>query len=237
LEANAYWSNSVRRGWKAARTNVRPGLVIVMVALGVLVGYHRWPAFHETLEVVREWKLRFGFAFSAVSTGVFGGLLPVLFRLIPRETRKDPQWRFLPFFVGFWALKGIEVDAFYQLQAGIFGDTTDVRVVVVKVVVDQAVYCPVWAVPTTMLAYLWKDSGYSVAEVRRRLGAHWYLERCLPLLLASLAIWVPAVAIIYVLPLALQLPVQNLVLCLSVLLVMILTREEPSRHRPESRGA
>jgi hypothetical protein len=218
----------MRRGWKAARTNARPGLVIVMMVLGVLAGYHRWPAFHEILEVVREWKLRFGFAFSAVSTGVFGGLLPVLFRLIPRETRKDPQWRFLPFFIGFWALKGIEVDALYRLQAWVFGDRADPWVVAAKVCIDQLVYCPVWAVPTMMLAYLWKDCGFRAKEARRRLGRRWYLTRCLPLLIANLGIWIPATAIIYALPLALQLPLQNLVLCLSVLLVMILTREDPS---------
>ena len=216
----------MRRGVQAARTNALPALIIALVALGVLVGYYRWPAFHDLLEVVRGWKLRFGFAFSAVSTALFGGLLPVAFRLIPRATRKDPQFGFVPFFIGFWALKGVEVDAFYRLQAWIFGDTADAWVVVVKVVVDQAVYCPAWAVPTTMLAYLWKDSGFSVAVVRRRLGEHWYLVRCLPLLITSLAIWVPTGTVIYALPLALQLPVQNLVLCLSVLLLMILTRDE-----------
>ncbi len=225
LEGNAYWSNSVRRGWEAARTNALPGLIIVLVALGVLVGYHQCPAFHDMLEVVRGWKLRFGFAFSAVSTALFGGLLPLLFRLIPRETRKDPQWGSLPFFVGFWAFKGMEVDALYRLQAWIFGDTTSVGVVAVKVLVDQFVYCPIWAVPTMMLGYLWKECGYSVAEVRRRLGPRWYATRCLPLLMANLGVWVPAVAIIYALPLALQLPVMNLVLCLFVLLVMMLTKE------------
>lgn len=210
----------------AARTNALPGLLIVLVALGVLVGYHQWPAFHDMLEVVRGWKLRFGFAFSAVSTALFGGLLPILFRLIPRETRKDPQWRFLPFFVGFWAFKGMEVDALYRLQAWWFGDTTDAWVIAAKVFVDQFVYCPIWAVPTMMLGYLWKDCGYSVAEVRRRLGPRWYLTRCLPLLIANLGVWVPAVAVIYALPQALQLPMMNLVLCLFVLLVMMLTGEE-----------
>ena len=224
---NTYWSNSVRRGWEAARTNALPGLIIALAALGVLVAYHRWPAFHDLLEVVRGWKLRFGFAFSALSTAIFGGLLPVLFRLIPAATRRDPQWRSLPFFVGFWAYKGIEVDALYRLQAWIFGDTTNLWVVAAKVFIDQFIYCPIWAVPTMMLAYLWKECGFSVAGVRRRLGERWYLTRCLPLLIANLGVWVPAVAIIYALPLALQLPMQNLVLCLFVLVVMMLTREEP----------
>ena len=216
----------LRRGWDAARTNALPGAIIVLVALGVLLGYHHWTAFRDGLEVISAWKLRFGYLFSAVSTAVFGGLLPLLFRLIPPETRKDPQWRHLPFFLGFWAFKGIEVDALYRLQAWMFGDTSSPWVVVVKVIVDQFVYCPLWAVPTMVLAYLWKDSGFRVGTTGRKLGSRWYSRRCLPLLVANWGVWVPAVAVIYNLPLALQLPLQNLVLCLFVLLVMILTREE-----------
>ncbi|MCK5806598.1 MAG: hypothetical protein KAI66_27460, partial [Lentisphaeria bacterium] len=65
----------LRRGWDAARTNALPGAIIVLVALGVLLGYHHWTAFRDGLEVISAWKLRFGYLFSAVSTAVFGGLL------------------------------------------------------------------------------------------------------------------------------------------------------------------
>lgn len=218
--------NPFRLGWEAARTNALPGLVIVLVALGVLIGYHQWPLFRDGLEVISAWKERFGFLFSAVSTAVFGGLLPLLFRLIPPETRKDPQWHHLPFFILFWALKGIEVDALYRFQAWSFGDTSNPWVVMAKVIADQFIYCPLWAVPTMVLAYLWKDSGFQIGATRRNLGPRWYSRRCVPLLLANWGVWVPAVAVIYNLPLALQLPLQNLVLCLFVLLVMILTRND-----------
>ena len=234
---NESTNNPLRRGWAAGRTNIVPGMIIVLVALGVLAGYHRWPVFHDAMEVVGAWKTRFGLLFPLVSTAVFGGLLPVFFRLIPPETRKDPQWRHLPFFVLFWAYKGIEVDLLYRLQAWVFGDTADPWVVAAKVVVDQLVYCPVWAVPTMVLAYRWKEAGYNVGETRRRLGERWYVNRCLPVLVASLVIWVPAVAVIYNLPLALQLPLQNLVLCLFVLLVMILTGDGGKSPRPEPEAA
>lgn len=216
----------LRSGWDAARTNALPGTIILLVALAVLIGYHRWPAFHDMLEVISDWKLRYGFLFSAVSTAVFGGLLPVIFRMIPAETRSDPQWRYLPFFLGFWALKGIEVDALYRLQAWMFGDTSSPWVVLVKVIFDQGIYVPLWAVPIMVLAYLWKASGFRIGATRRKLGRHWYSRRCLPLLIANWGVWIPAVAVIYNLPLALQLPLQNLVLCLFVLLVMIMTRDD-----------
>lgn len=219
-------AESARRGWRAARTNALPGAILVLIAIGVLMGYHHWPRFHEALEVVRGWKERYGFLFSAVSTAFFAGFLPLFFRLIPKATRKDVGWRHLPFFLAFWATKGLEVDLLYRVQARVFGDSADPAVVIPKVIVDQFVYVPLWAVPTMILGYLWKDSGYSFSVMRARLGRRWYRNRCLPLLISNLAIWIPAVAVIYNLPLALQLPLQNLILCLFVLLVMILTKDE-----------
>lgn len=216
----------LRRGWQAARTNARPGLVILVIALGMLLGYRHWPAFHEALEHVRGWKLRFGFGFSAVSTAVFGGLLPLLFRLIPEQTRRDVPWRQLPFLMAFWALKGMEVDVLYRLQAAVFGDRAEWPVVVAKAFVDQFVYVPLWAVPTMVVAYAWKDGGYRWEPLRRVMGPGFYRNRCLPLLLANWGVWVPAVVVIYQLPLALQVPLQNLILCLFVLLVMILTKHD-----------
>jgi len=220
-------TNPFRLGWQAARTNALPGVIIAAIALGVLTGYHRWPAFHDALESVRGWKERFGFLFSAISTAFFAGLLPLLFRLIPRETRKDPQWRHLPFFLIFWAIKGIEVDLLYRLQAWAFGDTADARVVVVKVIIDQLVYVPFWAVPTMVLGYLWKDSGFRLRDTKQNLGSRWITNRCIPLMIANWGVWIPAVAIIYNLPMTLQLPMQNLILCLFVLLVMMLTGKRP----------
>jgi hypothetical protein len=46
----------------------------------------------------------------------------------------------------------------------------------------------------------------------------------LPILIANWGIWTPAVAIIYLLPTALQLPMQNIVLCFFTLLLATITR-------------
>ena len=224
MKKNPASSHPLRIGWEAARTNALPGLVILGVALGMLLGYRHWPAFHDALELVRGWKLRLGFGFSALSTALFGGLLPLLFRLIPATTRHDVPWRHLPFLVAFWAFKGVEVDLLYRLQAFVFGDRAELPVVVAKVFIDQFVYGPLWAVPTMVVAYLWKDSGFRWVPLRQALGPGFYRCRCLPLLIANWGVWVPAVVVIYQLPLALQVPLQNLILCLFVLMVMILTR-------------
>jgi hypothetical protein len=44
------------------------------------------------------------------------------------------------------------------------------------------------------------------------------------MLLSSLGVWLPAVAIIYTLPTPLQLPLQNVVLCFFTLLLAHLAR-------------
>jgi FtsH-binding integral membrane protein len=54
------------------------------------------------------------------------------------------------------------------------------------------------------------------------------------LLVATWGVWVPAVAVIYLLPTALQLPLQNVVLCFFTLLVIFMTRRpaDPTRKSP-----
>ncbi|MDY7107501.1 MAG: hypothetical protein SYC29_02585, partial [Planctomycetota bacterium] len=124
------------------------------------------------------------------------------------------------------ATKGIEVDALYRLQATMFGEGARIGIILPKVLIDQFVYVPLWAVPSTVIAYLWRDCGYRLPALRRHLGRRWYRRRVVPLMLSNWGVWVPTVAIIYCLKLPLQLPVQNLILCLWALLVMFLTDEE-----------
>jgi hypothetical protein len=45
----------------------------------------------------------------------------------------------------------------------------------------------------------------------------------LPITVANVAVWVPAVVAVYLLPLPLQLPMQNLVLCLWALMLVFMT--------------
>jgi hypothetical protein len=55
------------------------------------------------------------------------------------------------------------------------------------------------------------------------MGERWYRRRVLPVMVSNWGVWIPAVSIIYMLPPALQLPLQNLVLCLWALMLIFLT--------------
>ncbi len=55
-------------------------------------------------------------------------------------------------------------------------------------------------------------------------SGRWYSRRVLTPLISNLAVWLPAVTIIYSLPPALQLPMQNLVLVFFTLILAHLMR-------------
>jgi hypothetical protein len=224
-----------RLGLQAATANALPGLVLVATAVAILIAYHFLPPVTAVLDRLADWKLRYGFGYSIISTALFGGVLPILVLQLRPTERHRRALHHLPFFAAFWATKGIEIDALYRLQAAMFGEAANVGTILPKVLIDQFIYVPLWAVPSTVLAYLWRDCGYRLPALHRHLGSRWYQVRVIPVLLSNWGVWVPTVAVIYCLQLPLQLPVQNLILCLWAMLVMFLT-DESAAARPAGGG-
>ena len=105
------------------------------------------------------------------------------------------------------------------------GDNADFLTVALKTIFDQFVYVPIFGLLNVILFLAWREADYSFSRLRKRLAPGWYRDRVLPGLVANWLIWIPAVALIYCFPLALQLPVQNLILCFWILLLTILTSD------------
>lgn len=223
---------SVRLGVRAARVNYLPAMLLWLIAVGLVVAYYQVESVRELLAVVGNFKERFGFLYSAVATALAGGLFPLVFQSLFKSTRKQAEWRHLPFFLIFWATKGLEVDLLYRTLAWGIGEDNDPATIITKVALDMFGYAAFWAVPTMTLAYMWKDNGYCIRRVREKLGRHWYRDRMLPVLITNLVIWIPSVAAIYSFPSALQLPVQNIILSLFVLLVLFLTKDHEEPLQP-----
>jgi hypothetical protein len=226
----------IAQGLAAARANLLPGSVLWAVGLFVVLSYYFWPASHGVFARIGEWKTEYGFYFAAVSTAIFGGLLPFVIQRFRRGGSLLAPWAHLPFVSAYWAFRGIEVDLLYRWQSWAFGEGSSWQTVLPKVLVDQFIYCPLWAIPTMVLVYLWKDSGFSWARLRENLGPRWYYRRVVPVMVSNWGVWIPAVALIYLLPQPLQLPLQNVVVCFWVLLLMFLTandrKEEPEVAKP-----
>ncbi len=210
-----------RSGLRAARANLLPAIVLQLAALALVLGYYLVPAIHAALDRLTALHERAGVGFAIVSTAIFGGILPFLYFRFSADGRASRYgWAQGGALTLFWAYKGLEVDLWYRLQAFMVGSGHTPGIIVRKVFLDQFVYCPIWAVPLTTLVYAWVESHFAgrtvAADVR---AGGWYRRRVLPLLIGNIGVWVPAVAIIYLLPTPLQLPLQNIVLCFYTLVV------------------
>lgn len=219
------------------RANAIPGLILNLVAASLGAAYAWHPGTRAVFSAVGELKSSAPYLFSMISTMIFGGLLPVILQRLG-AARCEP-WRYLLFLMPFWAYKGAEVNLLYELQAMVFGTEPSFTVVAAKVAVDQLVYVTLWATASQVLAYAWMDAGFRLGPVRADLArGRWYLRRCVPVLVTNWALWTPAVAILYQLPVELQLPFQNLILCLWVLLLSFLTKpgDPLHQHPPKAAG-
>lgn len=219
----------IQVGLDAARANFVPGLALSGVGVAILLGYYFHPPTRAALDAVADFRTRLGVSYAIISTTIVGGLIPVFIQQFMPKLPGRAELRHLPFYIGFWAYKGLETDLFYRLQAWLFGDEAALTTVVLKLLADQFIFTPLYFAPISILAYLWKDSGFSVGEVRRRLERHWFRERVVPLLISNWAVWMPGVCIIYAVPLALQVPIHNIVLCIWVLMLTVITARSGGR--------
>lgn len=212
-------------GLRGARANLVPGLVLQAIALALVLAYFHHAPTRDALAGLAAWRAEYGFGFAMFTTGLCGGLLP--FAYLRLASRHRPAWPQGLALTAFWAYKGLEIDIWYRVLAVFVGEGNDVATVAWKTVLDQFVYCPLFAVPLTTIVYAWTQRGFSSGAVLADMRApRWYARRVLPVLLSNLGVWVPAVCIIYTLPTPLQLPLQNVVLCFFTLLLAHLSAEE-----------
>lgn len=226
MSPNGPLSTALQKGKQAAWRNRWPGAALWLFGVAIVAGYFSFAPVRSGLEAIGDYKVRFGLAFSIVSTAIFGGLLPVVLRMFTDRKSQKAFWGILVGNVTFWALKGAEIDLFYRLQAWMFGDDNSVTTIACKVFVDMVVYAPLVGLLNCVLFYFWQDNDYSIKKTRIALGTNWYVRKVLPALISNWCVWLPSAILIYALPLALQLPVQNLILCFWVLVLVFFTTDD-----------
>ena len=89
--------------------------------------------------------------------------------------------------------------------------------------VSSVVYNPIWATPSCLLAYFWKDADFDWRAAYAKWRSREYWTFILPSNLVSVwLVWLPAVSIIYCMPASLQIPLFAIVLCFwSIILSMV----------------
>jgi hypothetical protein len=223
-----------KAGLRSARANLRPGLVLQAFALAVVLGYYFHEPTRAALSQLTGLRARMGVSFGILSTGLFGGVLPLLYLKAMPSTRAHYSWPQGGALALFWSYKGLEIAFWYALLARLLGEEARPGIIVAKALLDQFVYCPVWAIPTTALVYLWAGHRFDLRAVAADLRApRWYARRVLPMLCANLGVWLPLVCIIYALPTPLQLPLQNIVLCFFTLMLAHMSRRAPAHRAGE----
>jgi hypothetical protein len=212
-------------GWEAARANALPALIIQAIMLALLVAYYTNANVASALNELAEYKRAHGLGFVILASIAAGAILPEIF-LIAFFQRGQPQRRNLRnllFTVPIWGFDGSLIDLLYRSEAAWLGDVVTLPVVVAKICIDQFGYNPLFAAPFGVLTYEWKNNGFSLQPVRDLFTWKHYRDKIIPTLLATWAVWIPVMAIIYSLPLALQFPLFGLALSFWVLLLTYMT--------------
>ncbi|MBI1368818.1 MAG: hypothetical protein GC162_09225 [Planctomycetes bacterium] len=229
------FGQAIRMGFYAAKVNVLPGTLLQLAAAAIVLSYYFTQTGHDLLEHVAQLKTRYGYIYSVVCTACFGSLLPIALASIMPGGRHRAEViaarRSIVYLTCFWALVGLQVDGLYRAEAWAFGES-GVRAVVSKVAFDQGLFTTIYALPLTVLVYQFKDAGYDRRRMRIRPIGHWYRLYVMPLMVSNWGVWLPAVVLIYCLPLALQLPIQNVVQCLWSLMILVLARPAEAPPQP-----
>lgn len=224
VSVNPSWIGSTLETAKlAGRSNLRAGLILWAFGSAIVAAYYFWPAGQSMFNRIADLKVAWGFLFSMVSTAIFGGLIPSLITATRNELGVERNIFLIWTNVLLWGLKGIEVDLLYRGQAVMFGDDNQISTILFKTLFDQFIYVPLIGVTNVVLFLLWRDLNFSVRDFRHSLGPNWYRNRVLPVVVTCWGVWIPAVILIYCLPLSLQLPIQNLVLVFWNLILFFFT--------------
>jgi hypothetical protein len=212
-------------GLEAAKANAKPALIIQAIMLALAVGFYANSATAHAFGTLAEFKRVHGLAFVIVASVVAGALIPEIFLILffQRGRPHVENLRNLAFTIPVWGFDGSLVDLLYRTEAHWLGDVATAPVVLGKILIDQFGYNVLFAAPFGVLTYEWKNNGISVQPVRDLFTRRHYRDKIVPTLVATWAVWIPLMAIIYSLPLALQFPLFGLALSFWVLLLTYMT--------------
>jgi hypothetical protein len=208
----------------AIGANLLPGLCLQFFALSIGLSYFYWPASLQVFQFFADLKGQYGVVYAAISTSLFGGLLPFLYMYISGKIRFLPIQQLI-FYVLIWAFLGSLISGFYTFQVVLFGDGTDWLTILKKTAFDQFVFSVFITSPFIALAFLWKDQQFNWRKTKTQIAD--LIKVQIPTtVVTTWIIWIPAVSLIYMMPSNLQIPLFNLVLCFFVLILAILNVDD-----------
>ncbi len=220
------WGEAVHKGIRAARQNLFAILGLLSAMALVVVIYYRWPAGTGVLARYAAWQHGGGIFASALASAFAGGVLSefsiVYFQNGGRWTLHHVEnmgFKLVMFFVS-----GAVTYEFYVYQAIWFGDGVSWPVLMRKLLVDQFIFSPFWAVPYQTLLTRWQVLRYSGTRLWEELDGEFFVERVLPVMVTSWMFWIPGVILVYSLPLILQMSLSIFAIASWGILLAALTK-------------
>lgn len=197
-------------------------LLLNVLVIALVTSYYRWPAMAGVWEAVGAFKMRWSFFFSLASTAFAAAVMPFCIQAALGTLPAGKRWKRLGFLVLFWGYRGMEIDLFYRFQGMLFGHGNDAVTLAAKVVLDQFVYSPFWALPTYLIALRSIEVEGSWSRTHASLDREFWMRTCPTVLITNWIVWIPAAALIYSLPAALQFPLFSVIMCFFILIVTLL---------------
>jgi hypothetical protein len=205
---------AVSDGWRSAKANVLPGLVIVCVAALIVVAYYRIPAVSSSLEGIVAVRQKLGIWFAMAASAMGAGIIPGIYLFIAGRTKKGPRAAVdLLFTCIVWAATSLALDRFYLFQAWLWGTGVSPPILMGKMLVDQFLFSPLVGVQIPAVGFRFRDLNYDLGALGRELRGDWVIGVTIPLLVACWLTWIPGTLVIYSLPLPLQIPMMVLIQC------------------------
>lgn len=212
---------ALRLAASSARANLLPGLLLQAVMAVFLAAYFFHEGTKRFLEEVARIKAESGYAFAFVLYVMAAAVLPEVLRVVFFQGGRPDRCnlRSLMVAVPGWGAMGMLVDFFYRCQAVWFGNGSDLRTVLTKVIVDQFLFSPFVSNPLIIGWFTLCAQGFRLAGWREIFGFNFYVERIFPVQVAGWCVWIPGVAVVYFMPSGLQVPVAALLQCFWVLVL------------------
>ena len=208
-------------GFRAARANVLPGLLLQGIMACILALYLCHEGSQAFFRLVGESRQELGPVFAMVAYTFSGALLPELMRifLFQRARVTAENIKSVLTMAPIWIFMGSVVDVFYTMQNHWFSFESGFTTVATKVLVDQLLYSPLFATPMITAYFTLRAGGFRKVVFASVFRCRSFAETLLPVQLASWMIWFPGVTFVYIMPPALQIPFAVLVHTFWVLIL------------------
>jgi len=211
--------------WGALRENWKAGIFIWSFGAIIVALYYNSGVLEQPSEDILQARQNMGLWFPIFSTTIFGAILPSLTQILLSPNDRITSLKRLLLLVPFWAYRGFEVEYFYRFQAYFWGDGSSFATVAGKVCTDMFVYNPIMCVEMLYLRWVSRKIG-ELPPDEPIAPKRWYGRFIVPMLVATWALWIPAVSLVYMMPLPLQLPLSNLILWMWAMMLFFMTRQK-----------